>query len=235
MQVAKWCARYTITTFTSAPRKFSFGPATQTATPIPIEAMFLLDPVTKDFSVNGIGVPSNVKKCYVMYHDQTIVPFSPPFNLSDWKSDLDVTLAIGAHFDPDRYARKFMENAVVCPEKGNNVTKFMVGFYDGSFGVRVHRKTIRNASHGAIGGLPWPERKLDIGASRDAADALNSWLKFEGLPIKVSVADFSAETLKKYKPMSDAEIAAKQVEIEQRERLRIQQIHREMLDAGPKY
>ena len=73
MQVAKWCAGYTTTTVTSAPANYSGMLATQTATPIPIEAMFLLDPVTKDFSVNGIGVPSNVKKCYVMYRDQTIV------------------------------------------------------------------------------------------------------------------------------------------------------------------
>ena len=112
--------------------------------------------------------PSDVKNCHGIYGDQSIVEFNPPSRLNDFESKIDKGFASGFGLrDPDRYARKFMSNANVAPEKGNNVTKFTVGLSDGNNGVR--NRVIANASHGAARGLPWPEGRV----------ALNSRLKQE--------------------------------------------------------
>ncbi len=222
MQIAKWCARSYV--------KYDVKPATgysysgidvkSSVVPIPIQAMFLLDPVDRDLALDPDGIPSNVKHCYVMYRDQSIVEFNPPLKLEEWRSWVDKGLCIGSRLDPDRYARKFMSNALVAPEKGNTTTKFTIGFYDGSTGVR--NRVIANASHGAVGGLPWPERQADEEACKSAASALNSWLKNEGLPISVSMHPYSAATLKQYPPMSDNEIRAMQARLDAAEWQRMQ-------------
>lgn len=212
MQIAKWCnTSYTTMRVNQLPTKenpWVYPSATTTVVPIPIEAMFLIDPVVRDLSIDAGGVPSNVKRCYAMFRDKKVVEFNPPLKMSDYVAWLDKGAVIGFGKDPDRYARKWMGNANVVPEKGNSTTEFCYGYYNGSKGVMS--TSISNASHGAVGGLPWPERALEAQACKDAASTLNSWLKREKLPISVSMFPYTAEIVRKFPPMSDEKIATLQ-------------------------
>lgn len=210
MNVAKLCARNIQYDVSQKPGSYSGFEVRERSTPsIPIEAMFLLDPVAKDITVDAEGVPSNVKNCYVMYRDLSVVEFNPPLRLSDFQSKADKGLAIGFGLrDPDRYARKFMENAGVYPEKGNSVTKFTAGAYTGR--NCLLRVAITGASHGAIGGLPWPERTQDEVAYRKAAEVLNGWLKQEGLVQRVCAGAVLQPAKPQFPKMSDKEIEALQ-------------------------
>ena len=81
MQIAKWCNisydEYTVKS-ASGPSSYPAAIVTANNIPIPIEAMFLLDPVVDDTSIDGVGIPSNVKRCYAMFCDDSCPKFNPP-------------------------------------------------------------------------------------------------------------------------------------------------------------
>ncbi|WP_420336454.1 hypothetical protein [Roseibium sp.] len=157
---------------------------------IPIEALFLLDPVSKDVFCLGGGVPNNVRTSYVMYRDKTIWEYSPVLKTEDFASWVDKTLAVGFNStgqnDPDRYARKFMKNASYTLADSNGRTDMRKGI------------TIRGASHGAIGGLPWVERREDEAAVNAAGGLLNGWLNEQRIGITVKDNSYTEANKRKY-------------------------------------
>ena len=180
MELAKMAAYY-------SPDPDDYGIPTET---IPIEAIFLLDPVSKDFLCSGGGITSNVKKTYVMYRDQNIWNYSPKLRTEDFASYTDKGLAVGFNAtgqnDPDRYARRFMSNAPVTMDSSNGRTQLI------SAGV------ISEGSHGAIGGLPWVERREDQQAVNTAATTLNSWLSANGINAHVRDKSYTPSNLKTF-------------------------------------
>ncbi len=232
MDIAKWCKteykEYKILNMPTKEHPMQYPGAIETVVPIPIQGLFLLDPVDKDPTMDGNGVESNVKNCYVMYRDKTIIEYDPPINPSDWDSYLDQGLVVGAgRLDPDRYARKFMYNAIVTPVKGNNVTKYSYGFADGSKGVRTG--TIFGASHGAIGGLPWIERRADEQATAEAAKTLNSWLTAEGINFKVWDNSYTPAKKHRFKEVTNKEIQVYQKNLHARYIREVKQMDAQML------
>jgi hypothetical protein len=157
---------------------------------LPIEALFLLDPVSKDLYCSGGGIPNVVKTAYCMYRDKTIWEYSPKLRMRDFASPIDKSLAVGFNStgqnDPDRYARKFMGNAPYDLAPGNTRT-------------RLRRAVvIKGASHGAIGGLPWVERREDQQPVNEAAALLNAWLSENSLGVKVMDNSYAQANLKNY-------------------------------------
>ena len=157
---------------------------------IPIEALFLLDPVSKDVFCLGGGIPNNVGTSYVMYRDKTIWEYSPELKTEDFASWIDKALVVGFNstlqFDPDRYARKFMKNASYTPAAGNGRTDMRKGV------------TIRGASHGAIGGLPWVERREDEAAVNTAGSLLSGWLNEQRIGVTVKDHSYTEANKLKY-------------------------------------
>jgi hypothetical protein len=185
MQVAKFCARWSgVTTIR--------GGDFVNNIPIPIQAMFLLDPVSWDLC-RGKGVPNNVAHSYVMYRDRGCIEFDAPVNASDWDHWLDQTAAVYLFddTDPDRYARKFMGNCMVNREEGNRSTTFH------------NAGTIQDGSHGAVGGVPWVERRKDEAAARKAADTLTGWVKECGISVKIADNSYTEENKRKYPAKTD--------------------------------
>ncbi|MBG6147824.1 hypothetical protein IWQ51_005979 [Labrenzia sp. EL_142] len=157
---------------------------------VPIEALFLLDPVSKDVFCPGGGIPNNVRTSYVMYRDKTIWEYSPELKTEDFASWVDKTLVVGFNntmqFDPDRYARKFMNNASYTPAAGNGRTDMRKGV------------TIRAASHGAVGGLPWVERREDEAAVNTAGSLLSGWLNEQRIGVTVKDHSYTEANKRKY-------------------------------------
>jgi hypothetical protein len=125
---------------------------------INVEAMFLFDPVARDLALDADGIPDNVKHCYVVFRDQNC----EVKNVA-WKPNW----GYGQDPDMDIYARKWMGNCQVAP--------------DNRFATHVAPKRIRNASHGAVGGVPWTDRPADEAATKEAASWMNQWLRRHGL------------------------------------------------------
>jgi pimeloyl-ACP methyl ester carboxylesterase len=146
---------------------------------VPVQALFLFDPVTKDALLDADGIPANVARCYVMYRDIHIWEYSPKISLADYASWLDKTLAVGFNVtgknDPDRYARKFMENSKVARDAGNQTTEIIPS-------DKRDDGVIDDASHGAVGGVPWLERYEDEEPTKKAAKRMNGYLEKEGIP-----------------------------------------------------
>jgi len=185
-----------------------YGPATVrggelVSDSVPIEAVFLLDPVSKDVLCTGGNLKTNVNAAYVMYRDQTIWEYSPPIDTKDFASWVDKALAVGfnatCQFDPDRYARKFMHNADVNRSLGNSSTMIL------SAGV------IKGASHGAIGGLPWVERREDQQAVDAAANILNGWLKSNHIDARVKDNSYTDQSRARYPRVTQHSVLAAQV------------------------
>lgn len=222
MQIAKWLnteyKTMKLLTHPTPKQPMVYPAASFTVKPIPVEGMFLLDPVAKDPTVDGVGVPANVRNCYAMFRDQSIIEYDPPINSGDWQSYVDKGLVVGlGSLDPDRYARKFMHNCTVAREKSNSTTAINFGECDGTVGV--HPTNIPGASHGAIGGMPWIERRADKQATINAGVALNSWLRDAKLPIKVNASCYySAGMCKTYPEVTDAQIAAYQADLQRQAR-----------------
>lgn len=153
--------------------------------PIPIKAMFLLDPVCKDISLDADGIPSNVATCYALYRDTQILHYNAPLKTSDYEDFFDkAAVDVSNQFldgDPDRYAREWMGNCQVCREPGNRVTHIACGHRDG---------IIPKASHGAVGGVPWLERTADNSATQEAANRINRWMGDEKLVPRVKDLTF---------------------------------------------
>jgi hypothetical protein len=170
---------------------------------IPIKAMFLLDPVCKDLSVDSDGIPSNVEKCYVLYRDLNILEYNAPLDekdYEDWKDKVAVgfsnTFTDG---DPDRYRRKWMENCKVCHEPTNHTTWINAGRSTG---------TVPGGSHGAVGGVPWVERSVEKGATQEAANRINSWFRYETIPAKIQDLTFIQANTSRIRSKTDAELEA---------------------------
>lgn len=177
--------------------------------PIEIEAMFLLDPVDRDLSLTGDGIPSNVKRCYVLTRDKP--PRCPTYDLrlkpDDFMSVVDVIAAASANAingaDLDVFARAWMGNCKVERERGNAKTIIQKG-RGGSGATGV----IESASHGAAGGVPWVVREADKLATEKAADVINAWFGKEDIGIRVSESYFAKADRKRFR--SDASFVAEQ-------------------------
>ncbi len=231
MDIAKWCKtenkEYKILNRPTKEHPMQYPGAIETIVPIPIEGLFLLDPVDKDPTMDGNGVESNVKNCYVMYRDQMIIQYDAPIKASDWDAYVDRGLVVGmSSLDPDRYARKFMNKCNVAPVKGNSVTKYCFGKADGS---KVRTGVIGGASHGAIGGLPWIQRRKDQQATAEAADTLNSWLTDKDLGIKVWDNSYTPAKKNRYPEVTDEYIRTYQKDLEAAAIRKVQQMDRQML------
>ena len=168
---------------------------------IPIEAVFLLDPVSKDLFCGNRSICENVKYVYSMYRDKTIWEYSPPINPDEFAAWTDKGLARAfnatAQNDPDRYAREFMGNAEFWKAPGNNVTQIKP------------RQTIAEASHGAIGGMPWVERRDDWIGVEGAKDALNVWLLAQGIGVQVKDNSYSKANMNTVKAVTEQEVMGK--------------------------
>ncbi len=127
-----------------------------------VRAMFLFDPVDRDPALSGDGIPENVRNCYVIFRDR----HCEVKNVS-WKPNW----GYGESGDLDVYARKWMGNCVVKPDDAGK--------------TNVETKVIEQASHGAVGGVPWTERARDEQATKDAATTMNQWLRKEGFEVKL--------------------------------------------------
>jgi hypothetical protein len=193
MEVAKMCAYYR-----ADPEDYRIVPET-----IPIEGLFLLDPVSKDVFCTGGGITQNVKTTYVMYRDKKIWEYSPVLKTEDFESYTDKTLAVGFNAvgknDPDRYARKFMENAYPTMETGNSRTRL------------VDYGAISGASHGAIGGMPWVERWEDQEPCEKAASVFSAWLGANGINVRVRDKSYTEANKKAYPRVTEAETRARLV------------------------
>lgn len=208
IQLAKW-----------ANNRFDLGPAETRGgerrdlpvpkAPIEIEAMFLLDPVDKDMSISGDGIPSNVKRCYLLYRDKP--PRCPTYDLrlntGDYMSMVDVIAAASANAmngaDLDVFARGWMGNCKVEREWGNARTVIQKGL-----GGYLATGVINSASNGAAGGVPWVVREADKLATENAAKAINHWFDKEHIGIKVSESYFAKADRKRFR--SDAYFVAEQ-------------------------
>lgn len=125
-----------------------------------VKAMFLFDPVDRDVAIDGQGIPPNVKNVYVIFRDQSIEEVNLPWKPNYFYGELP---------DRDIYARKWMGNCDVnaLDKSRTNVTPPAI---------------IKNASHGAVGGSPWTNRRADEAATIAAASKMNEYLSMEGLP-----------------------------------------------------
>lgn len=182
---------------------------------VPVEGIFLLDPVDRDIFCSGGGIRSNVKRMDSVLRDQTIWEYSPEIKLSDYKSLLDKTLAFGFNVtgqnDPDRYARKFMGNADMSLAPGNTTT-------------RVYKAgVVYGASHGAIGGLPWVERREDEAAAKATARIINHWMADYGVIVSVADNSYTEENKRKYPQVTQAMVI--------QEKLRMQELRSKVAAA----
>jgi hypothetical protein len=140
--------------------------------PIPVKAMFLFDPVGWDATLCYDRIPTNVMTCYVVYRDKTIQDNPMPLYklVATEAAGLAIpslTPLLESGEDYDRNARKFMGSCQVTPEDSSR--------------TRVNGAITWNASHAAVGGIPWADREADLIAANAVAKLMNFWLLNEAI------------------------------------------------------
>ncbi len=125
-----------------------------------IKGLFLFDPVNRDLNLNMDGLGT------------------PPNVKTVYIMLRDKTIEhVDFPNDPDRYARKWMGTCYWTPQ---NSQATRIGMCE----------TIRDASHGAMGGCAWPDRLHDRLGELGAATAMNKAFRAEQLNVTLESRSF---------------------------------------------